>query len=122
MDIDVLPPPGVWPLPSSIDCTEAPAAAGAALSAGLQLVASGAGSATDVTTAALARYKPLLLGGSTTDATGAVAGPTVKTIKVDVWAPEFGGRNGYLRTWPSQTGRLVLVGNLWYMYTPNKET
>ena len=58
-----LPPAGVWPLPSSIVCTKPPgAAAGPALSASLRLVVSGPGMNAAVTTGALARYKPLLLG------------------------------------------------------------
>ena len=62
-----LPPPGVWPLPSSIACTKLPGAeAGSTLSASLRLVASGPGSSSAITTAALARYKPMLLGGGST--------------------------------------------------------
>ena len=75
-----LPPAGVWPLPRSFTC----APGGSTLSPGLQLVATGPGSSSAVTTAALARYKTLLLGGGGSTSIDRPAPGDIQTIAVAV--------------------------------------
>ena len=79
---DATPPPGVWPLPSSIACT--PATAGSVLSASLQLVATGPGSSSNATTAALARCTPLPPGGAPFDGSGSEGEGDIQTISITV--------------------------------------
>jgi lysophospholipase L1-like esterase len=80
-----LPPPGVWPLPKSFSCTPL-VAAGASLSTDLQLIAAGVGRGADVASAALARYRPLLVGTPSGGAGRAAAeeSGTIRSITIEV--------------------------------------
>jgi hexosaminidase len=97
-----LPSPGVWPLPSSIACT--PAIAGSVLSASLQLVATGPGSSSTVTTAALARYTPLLLGGAPVDGSG-----DIQTISIAVAADDLSATTNYSYTLQLKAGSRTIT-------------
>eukprot|EP01050_Picozoa_sp_SAG11_P020632 SAG11_NODE_3513_length_2400_cov_25.143850_2_plen_198_part_00 len=80
--VEAQPPPGVWPLPTNMQCTGG--SAGGSFAPALQLIATGAGATSDVVVAALARYKPILLAPATQSL--AAESINVRKVTIDVAA------------------------------------